>query len=112
MTETAATFEFQDTGSMSGNVYMDCGGWGVSYNANPGCGFSMFAGDSGSDETAIVYGGDFYILNGDFRSEYARLAESGGLAACLRFYLDNDSLSSSWSAGNAAEALAKLEAAA
>lgn len=81
----------------SGNVYMDRDGWGVSYNTSPGSGLSMFASDGDGDETAIVSNGDFYILNGDFRREYAELAESGGLDACLRFFASKPELKSSWS---------------
>lgn len=96
------------TGGMGGNVYMECDGFGVSYNASPGFGFSLFSGDGGSDETALCVDGDFYIMNGDFRREYAEQADAGGIDACLRFFASKPELLSSWSSSIDA-ALARVQ---
>lgn len=91
------------------NVVLACDGFAVSYNPDPGAmGFSCFAGDNGSDETAIVVGGEFFILNGDFRREYAELSDSGGLDACLHFFASKPDLVSSWS-GSVDAALARCD---
>lgn len=69
-----------------GNRVLDGEGFYISYNANPGGGFSLFAADGESgDETALVKDGTFYILNGDFCDDYERLAPDG-FDACLSFY--------------------------
>lgn len=96
--------EFVPTGT--GNVYLDCGDFGISYNANPGMGISMLAGDGCGGETALVVDHAFYILNGDFRDEYAALAAQG-LDACLRFFASKPELVSSWSR-SPADALSTL----
>lgn len=93
------------------NVLMDCGDWAVSYNAAPFAGFASLESDGRSSETAIVAHGNFYILNGDFRREYAELADAGGLVACLRFFAERPDLVSSWSAP-VANALARCGGAA
>lgn len=80
----------------TGNDVLQCDGFFISYNPSPGMGFSVFAGDDGSSETAIVADGKFYILNGDFREEYAALCEQG-LAACMQFFASKPELVSSWS---------------
>lgn len=44
-------------------------GFKVSYVPNTGYLISAFAGDQ-DDETALLCDGKYYILNGDFRSQY------------------------------------------
>ena len=72
----------------------------------------IFAPDRMSDETALVVlcdssivGKEFFILNGDFRQQYADLAEVG-LSACLKFFLSQGEYISSW--GNSKEKAEKL----
>lgn len=62
---------------------------------------SLFAGDGGMDETAIVVKiGDktnYYILNGDWRNQYEN-AVSDGLEACMNiFRKNNKEYGSGWS---------------
>jgi len=56
--------------------------------------------DDGRAETALVKisskGNTFYILNGDFRKEYEKLALKG-FAACLKFYKSKPQFRSNWS---------------
>lgn len=90
--------EFKQT--PNGNWVLDCDGFFISYNDfsafNPMM-IGMFSSDDGSDETALCADGDYYILNGDFRIEYAGLSKQG-LAACKEFYEQNkDNRKSSWS---------------
>jgi hypothetical protein len=40
------------------------------------------------DETALVYKGKFYILNGDWREEYKKLIPKG-YKACKKLFDDN-----------------------
>lgn len=70
----------------------------ISYNPGTGKTFPMFAGDGGvgSDETAIVKDGNFYILNGDFRKEYEEIVDQG-FEACYKFFESKPELKSSWS---------------
>ena len=71
-------------------------GFYISYNSNPGCGVSMFASDAGS-ETALCKDGDYFILNGDYRKEYEKLAPQGW-DSCMEFYKEKaPEHSSSWS---------------
>lgn len=62
-------------------------GFHVSYNAMTWATpfGALFASDDLSDETALVYGGHFDVLNGDFRAAYERLVPLG-LEACRQFY--------------------------
>jgi hypothetical protein len=98
------TREFVPTGT--GNVYMDCGDFGISFNPAPFEDFALLSGDTRDGETAIVDRDAYYILNGDFRDEYAALAPQG-LDACLRFFASKPELVSSWSRSTN-EALAAL----
>ena len=73
----------------------------ISYNSNPGMGFSCFASDNNSDETALVKPDDSdnksRILNGDYRKEYEKLVPLG-FKKCLEFYNKQSITSdSSWS---------------
>ncbi len=86
------------SGGIAGNVLLICAGFKISYNADPGMGMNFFAGDFGGDETAILAEGKFFILNGDFRREYAEAADKGGLNACLMYFASKPDLISSWSA--------------
>lgn len=79
-----------------GNSIMKCDGFSVSYNPSPGAGFSFFESDGGQSETALLIGGEFLILNGDFREEYAALSKEG-LEACIQFFESHSELTSSWS---------------
>ena len=77
----------------------------ISYNANPGkigaLPVSFFAGDNGSDETALVMDDKFYILNGDFRSEYSEAAKKSGVAGCVQVFIDNEEeCGSSWTSSS------------
>lgn len=79
-------------GLFRGNYVLDCGGFWISYNPDP----SLLGSDNGSDETALVHDGRFYILNGDFRADYERLAPKG-IQACLDFFRDKqEEFGSSW----------------
>lgn len=68
-------------------------GFWVSYTQVSG--FDFMDSDGGGDETALCDGKDYFILNGDYREEYLKLAPKG-LAACKKFYDKQDS-KSSWS---------------
>jgi len=85
---------FQLTGM--GNEILQGDGFHVSFNANPGSGISLFQSDAGSAETALCAGGEFFILNGDFRKEYEAIVDQG-LTACLDFFKSKSELKSSWS---------------
>lgn len=77
------------------NYVLDCGDSVVSYN--PGSyGPAMFDGDGGSDETALVKDGEYYILNGDFRDQYQSIADQG-FKECITVFLSNQKCKSSWS---------------
>lgn len=72
-------------------------GFYFSYNANPGGGIGIFSADEGSDETAMVIGGLFYILNGDFREQYQEAFKQGGKQACVDYYNSmQEKFGSSW----------------
>ncbi len=96
------------------NVYMDCGDFGISFNPSPWAGVFALEADTDDGETAIVIpdgeaGRRFFILNGDFRDEYAAIAPQG-LAACLQFFAAHPTLVSSWSASIADAATLSGEA--
>lgn len=68
-----------------------CQGWG-----------RLFAPDEGSGgaETAIVLDRKFYILTGDFRKEYAKAYETGGMKACCELFAKmQPEYGSSWTTG-------------
>lgn len=84
------------------NEIMQCDGFSISYNPNPGATIFSFRGDNGCDETALIIeeGGAakpfYFILNGDFRKEYEAVADD--LSKCLEFYdSKKDEHRSSWS---------------
>ena len=98
--------KFEPTGN--GNEVLSGKGFFISYNSNPGEGLSMFQGDGGSDETALVNYNDpdneYRILNGDFREEYQAIIDQG-FEVCLELYNKfNDTHGSSWSTEKASEA--------
>ena len=47
-------------------------------------------------ETALMYNGKYYILNGDWMLAYAELAPQG-FDACLNFFMSKPQFVSSWS---------------
>ncbi len=71
----------------------------ISYNIRPGGGFSLFASDNNSEETALVNSKSkiqFRILNGDFRKDYEKIIDKGW-KSCLSFYNSKKKLyDSSW----------------
>lgn len=86
----------------SGNCVLRYPEFYISYNRNPGSGFSSFRADGGAgDETALVKNDKFFILNGDFRAEYETLA-SQGFDACHAFFEKTKAAhGSSWTTGAA-----------
>lgn len=87
--------QFVPTGR--GNMVLRAEGFAISFNPDT----SQILGEIGAGdteaETAIVGDKDFFILNGDFTTEYAELAPKG-LIACLEFFISKPELVSSWSA--------------
>lgn len=86
----------RDSGPFGVNYVLDLDGFHISFNERPGGGFAFFESDDGGAETALVKGDDFFILNGDFRADYERLAD-GGFPDCYTFYLQNTDARSLWS---------------
>ena len=98
--------KFESTGN--GNEILEGDGFYISYNSNPGEGLSMFQGDGGSDETALVNpdnpDNEYRILNGDFRAEFEAIIEQG-IVACLKLYNEQKvENGSSWSTEKASKA--------
>ena len=82
----------------TGNFLMKADGFSISYRPY---GTGPFAGTSfdteqGCGETAIVTGGDFFILNGDHRHAYMK-ASPDGLNACVEYFNRNIELKSGFS---------------
>jgi len=77
------------------NEILEFKGFYISYNPNVGMNPLCWRGDT-DEETAICTGGKFYILNGDHRAEYEKLAPKG-LKACLEYFKAHPELKSSWS---------------
>ena len=73
-------------GITSGNVVARGDGFVVSFNPET---------DVGA-ETALCKDGEYFILLGDFRKQYAKLIPRG-FAACKAFYDASDAERSSWS---------------
>lgn len=77
-------------------------GFKISYNPDTQSStiIDCFSGDKNADgsyqETALLYKGNFYILNGDFRKEYEELVPKG-YQACYDFFLSKSEFKSSWS---------------
>jgi len=97
MENGSAVFEKNPNGS---NYVIECDGFYLSYNPAPFEGSGVFAGDKGSDETAlrIEQGGAWLILNGDYRTEYEEAVRSGGLDACVAVYESHRAVArSTWS---------------
>jgi len=79
------------------NHVLQADGFYISYKAKPGEIIYGFRSDTGGPETALYKDNVFRILNGDFRSEYEKLAPQG-FDACLRFYNEmKKEYGSSWS---------------
>lgn len=85
--------EWQQTGF--GNLIFEGDGFTVSYN--PDCSVSLagilaaFLGIDQSEETALIVGDKFLILNGDHREEYERL---GDLRSCVAYFESHSELMS------------------
>ena len=87
--------DFSPTGV--GNYILEMEDFHISYNPCPWGGISLFASDTGGAETVLCRDREYYILNGDFRSEYAELAPLG-FTACFKFYKQHREMhDSSWS---------------
>ena len=68
----------------------------ISFNGNPGEGLPLLGGDTDEGETALCYGGKYFILNGDFRKDYEQLLAKG-FDECFKFYEKNKvTAQSSW----------------
>ncbi len=88
---------WQSSGRISGNKVLETDDFYLSYTTGSGMTIiPMFGSDEGSDETALVVDGKFYILNGDFRREYEALVPKG-VDACMAFFKKHKSQASSWS---------------
>jgi len=78
------------------NVQLDCPDFWISYNSDTSNAPAMFMGDE-LQETALCKDGKFFILNGDWRRQYEKIADKG-FWACYQFYLlHKDEHGSSWS---------------
>jgi hypothetical protein len=86
-------YEFEMT--PHGNELLTAGDLTISYRSAAGFasmgGFgavrSLFGPETGQGETALVLGGEYFILNGDFRAEYREILSAGeGTEGCLAFY--------------------------
>lgn len=82
----------------------DFGGFAISFISKHSSGIPMFNPDSEEGETAICIPDEskkfnmrYLILNGDYFDAYVKLAESGGLDACKKYFEDNINSVSSWS---------------
>ena len=98
----ASKVEFSPTGA--GNLFANCDGFGISFNPQTSALGGTWRGES-EEETALCVDGRYFILNGDFREEYTKLADDG-LNACIAFFLSKPELHGSWS--NDAEAAAAM----
>ena len=78
-----------------GNMLANGDGFWISYRADTGFMGRVFSGDDGS-ETALCHNGKYYILNGDWRDQYAEVINQG-FDACLAVFLKNAEHKSSWS---------------
>lgn len=85
--------------TVMGDAILDCGDFFISYRGNTRSvmGITAFAGDNGGAETALIKGNDYYILNGDFRKEYEKVADKG-FEECVKFFnTKKEKHESSWS---------------
>lgn len=85
------------------NEILDFDSYYISYNVMPCSDIPFFASDNGCAETALCTEGDeiefrkFYVLNGDFRTEYEELGPKG-FVACKEFFdSKRKEFGSSWS---------------
>lgn len=91
-------YKFKTCNNGCSNEVMRLSGGGyVSYNSYPSEGIRQFDSDDGGAETALVLDRNFFILNGDFRKEYIKAAERGGVSECNKIFLANEKKhGSSW----------------
>jgi hypothetical protein len=85
----------------STNFVLEGDGFHISYNPNLSASLfgAPFDSDDGGPETALCKDDAFFILNGDYRDAYEKLATMG-YAACKEFYDQQAAHSdSSWSVG-------------
>ncbi len=86
-----------------GNYVLSGEDFYISYNPAPAEG-TPFSSDLGSPETALCKDGEYFILNGDFRSSYEELL-SKGYAICKNFFDQHAAqYESSWSYSRANKA--------
>lgn len=78
------------------NELLNGNGFFISYNPNPCSEIEAWHSDNKSAETALVYKGRYYILNGDFRKQYLEVYEQG-IEKCLEIFKQNEAHKSSWS---------------
>lgn len=79
--------EIQKPFARSPNCFLRADGFHVSFKQVPGTDLvgSLFDSDDGGPETTLCKGGEYYVLNGDFRESYERLVPLG-FDECKRFY--------------------------
>jgi hypothetical protein len=70
---------------MSNNVLTKYDGWAVSYLPDQSSSILDFEKDS-QDETALLVGGGYFILNGNWQAQYAGCKNLGD---ALRMFIDN-----------------------
>ena len=75
--------EFKATGN--GNFVLKENGFAISFQPNTEAHGGIFAGDTKQETALMPDSGGYLILNGDFRRQYAKLANKG-YQACLDFY--------------------------
>jgi len=85
-------------GVSSTNFVLKGKGFAISYNPKPNStpmiasmdSFlgSMLGGGVGSEETALIKNGKYYILDGDFRKEYAKVFLNG-YTECKKIFTKN-----------------------
>lgn len=78
------------------NYVVEGDGFYISYNPGDFV-LDCFSADTGGDETALIKNGIFYILNGDWRTDYESLVTEG-FEICLNFFKSKETEhGSSWS---------------
>lgn len=83
--------EWQQTGF--GNLVLEGDGFTISYNPDCSAGLVGFIdrliGIDQLEETALIVGGTYLILNGDHRQEYERM---GDLKSCMEYFESHQDL--------------------
>jgi hypothetical protein len=69
----------------TGNMLAEYDGFAVSYVGHGKAMIPSFETETADGETALMIGGSYYILNGDWRMAYSELAPRGA-DACLEFF--------------------------